>query len=187
MKIRDWQDLLNDIVEEDVDSSKWKAIAGKREKGIGEDFYLGHPSTGLFQFKIYAKNPFEVKGVGSKLSKNIDEEINSNLPKSMDSGHFSVHKPLKSKDEAKEKAEKLEDTIKSFSKHRNQGETKEQGLFTEMMKILESPAFGPLTYNQGQRPESINDLSSTFQEEQKELQSELEKLLDKDKIGRGFI
>lgn len=55
------------------------------------------------------------------------------------------------------------------------------------MEVLESPAFGSLSYNQKQRSKSLENLSSTFQEEQEELKSELQKLLNKDKIGREFI
>lgn len=74
MKIRAWEDIPDNLTEEKVDPGKWRGTAGKRKQGIGEDFYLGHPNAGLFQFKIFTKNPFKIKGVGAKISKNIDSE-----------------------------------------------------------------------------------------------------------------
>lgn len=65
VRIRDWSDILEEAVEDSTSSNDWRAIAGQRESGVGEDFFLGHPSDGVYQFKTYAKNPYEVRGVGT--------------------------------------------------------------------------------------------------------------------------
>ena len=41
MRVRDWQDILENIVESDADAGDWRAVAGDRRGGPGEDMFLG--------------------------------------------------------------------------------------------------------------------------------------------------
>ena len=65
MRIRDWDDLLSDVIESDVDPSGWRAVGGDRAGGVGEDLFIGHPEAGAYQLKTYAKKP--LPGRGSRL------------------------------------------------------------------------------------------------------------------------
>ncbi|CCQ32738.1 hypothetical protein HLRTI_000711 [Halorhabdus tiamatea SARL4B] len=38
MRVRDWQDILGGVVENDRDPD-WRAVGGDRAGGIGEDLY----------------------------------------------------------------------------------------------------------------------------------------------------
>ena len=40
MRVRDWQDILEDVVESDADPGGWRAVAGDRRGGPGEDMFL---------------------------------------------------------------------------------------------------------------------------------------------------
>ena len=85
MRVRDWQDILEDVVESDADPAGWRAVGGDRASGIGEDLFVGHPDAGVFQLKTYAKNPFEVQGVGARVARRIDEDIDPLFPGKDDS------------------------------------------------------------------------------------------------------
>lgn len=45
MRVRDWQDIVSDVVDSDADPDDWRAVAGDRASGLGEDLYLGHPGA----------------------------------------------------------------------------------------------------------------------------------------------
>ena len=93
MRVRDWQDVVRDVVDSGVDPEGWRAVAGDRSHGVGEDLYIGHPSAGVYQIKTYAKNPFQVRGVGSQVARRLDDEIGSYLPRESAGGRFAVQSP----------------------------------------------------------------------------------------------
>ena len=181
MRVRDWQDLLTEVVESDAEAADWRAVAGSRRRGIGEDLFLGHPSIGLFQLKTYAKNPFEVKGVGSKVARSLDDEIGSYLPREA-GGRFAVQSPPTDEDDARTKARRVEETIKAHA----EAPTTPEDLFGDVMSALDSPAYGPVEYGQTERPEGLAALAGTFEEADELLDAELDDLIDDDGIGRGF-
>jgi len=57
MRVRDWDDILADVASDSTDPDGWRAVAGSRREGLGEDLYFGHPSVGVYHLKTYAKNP----------------------------------------------------------------------------------------------------------------------------------
>jgi hypothetical protein len=120
MRFRDWQDSLDDVVESNAEPAGWRAVGGDRAGGIGEDLYVGHPRVGVFQLKTYAKNPYEVQGVGSKVARRIDDELDPLFPSKDDSpGHFGVQQPVEDEDTAEElqaRAEKGGKTVR-FEHH----------------------------------------------------------------------
>ncbi|PTD94261.1 hypothetical protein C9439_02885 [archaeon SCG-AAA382B04] len=81
MKIHDLEEIVNEIKQEGkkVDNKdKWWAGKGKHND-FGNDWFLGHPDVGLYQFKSYNKNPYTQKGVGTKLTKNVDDDLKKNF------------------------------------------------------------------------------------------------------------
>lgn len=183
MRVRDWQDIVRDVVEQDVEPDDWRAVAGDRRKGVGEDLYLGHPRVGVYHLKTYAKNPFQVRGVGTRVARNIDDEIGRLLPRKPDTGaHFAVQEPPEDEAEAETKASELEEVVKAHA----EAPTRPQDLFEDMMETLESPAFGPMEYDRYGRPEALEDLSSEFERAEELLDAELDDLIDTDEVGRGF-
>jgi len=181
MRVRDWQDILADVVEGEAEPGGWRAVGGTRARGIGEDLYLGHPEAGLFQLKTYAKNPFEVRGVGAKLARRLDDEIGSYLPEDAD-GRFAVRQAAQDEDVAKSRAKHVQETLRTHA----EAPTTTDHLFSDLMDALESPAFGPVDYDLRRRPEGVDSLSTTFEDAEDLLDSEFEELVEDDGVNRGF-
>ena len=181
MKVRRWQDIVTDVVESGVDPEGWRAVAGDRSGGIGEDFYIGHPAAGLFFLKTYAKNPFDVKGVGTKVARKVDEDLDTHLPTGKD-GRFAVSQPPSDEDDAKTKAKRLEEVLQTHA----DAPTNPADLFDDVMETLDSPAYGPMEYEMRGRPAGLDELSRTFEDAESVLEAEFEELLEQDDIGRGF-
>ena len=181
MRVRDWREVVREIVDADVRPDDWRAIAGPRSRGIGEDLYLAHPRRGVYVLKTYPKNPFERRGVGSHVARSIDDEIGQWMPTEAPA-KFAVQPAVRDQTDAEARAKRLEETVKT---HAEMPSTPD-ALFEDVMEAIESPAFGPLTYDQSDRPDPLDALSGTFDEAERLLESELDDLLDDDDIGRGF-
>ncbi len=80
MRVRNWQDIIDDVMDSNADPGGWRAVGGDRAGGIGEDMYIGHPAAGVSQLKTYAKNPMSVQGVGSQIARKIDDDIEPLFP-----------------------------------------------------------------------------------------------------------
>jgi len=53
----------------------WKATVGRHPMQQSQDYYVYHPQVGLYIIKEFEKNPYVRKGVGSKISRRIDDDI----------------------------------------------------------------------------------------------------------------
>ena len=53
----------------------WKAAMGVNPLQHSQDYYVFHPNIGLYVIKEFEKNPFVRQGVGSKVSRRIDDDI----------------------------------------------------------------------------------------------------------------
>jgi len=183
MRVRDWEDILADVVEADADPQGWRAVAGDRARGLGEDLYLGHPGVGVFHLKTYAKNPFEVRGAGARVARRVDEDLDPLFPdREGGPGRFAVQQAPTDEEEAKTKARRLGEV---FDVHA-EAPTTPDDFFDDVMEVLESPAFGPMEYDQYGRPEGLDELSSTFEEAEELLNAELDDLVERDEVDRGF-
>ena len=76
MKVKKRNEVLNDIIKDAKKQPKgWKAAFGKDPKHLSNDYYIFNPEIGIYLLKEYHKNPYEVKGVGGKVARNIDDDI----------------------------------------------------------------------------------------------------------------
>jgi hypothetical protein len=182
MRVRDWKDILSEVSSESTEPSGWRAVAGQRRSGVGEDLYIGHPTQGVYQLKTYAKNPYEVKGVGTRVARKVDGDIEPLLPSTDEGGRFAVQRPPEDEEQAKTMAKRLEETVRVHA----EAPTTPDDLFEDLMDAIESPAFGPMEYELSDRPERLDELSSTFEEAEELLDAELDDLVEDDEIGRGF-
>jgi hypothetical protein len=182
MRVRDWKDILAEVSSESTEPSGWRAVAGQRQSGVGEDLYIGHPTQGVYQLKTYAKNPYEVKGVGTQVARKVDGDIEPLLPTPDEGGRFAVQRPPEDEDQAETMAKRLEETVRVHA----EAPTTPDDFFEDLMDAIESPAFGPMEYELSDRPERLDELSSTFEEAEELLDAELDDLVEDDEIGRGF-
>jgi hypothetical protein len=181
MRVRDWEDILTDVVESDADPDGWRAVGGDRANGIGEDLYFGHPSEGVFQLKTYARNPYEVQGVGTEVARKIDDELDPLFPSEPETGMFGVQQGVEDEGEAEDKASRLEEVVRTHA----DAPTTPDALFEDVMDVLDSPAYGPMEFDQHDRPDALDDLTDTFEEAEELLDAELDDVID-DEVERGF-
>jgi len=178
MRVRDWQDIIEDVMDSSADPGGWRAVGGDRASGIGEDMYIGHPSAGVYQLKTYAKNPMSVQGVGSQVARKIDDDIDPLFPE-QGTGVFGVQQGPE--DEAKEKAKNLETVLETHA----DAPTTPRALVEDLMDAMDSPAYGPMEFDQYDRPEGMSQLTETFEEAEQLLESEFEDVVSED-VERGF-
>jgi len=180
MRVRDWQDIIEDVMDSNADPGGWRAVGGDRAGGIGEDMYIGHPAAGVYQLKTYAKNPMSVQGVGSQVARKIDDDIDPLFPNE-GTGVFGVQQGPADEDDAKEKAQNLETVLETHA----DAPTTPRALIEDMLDAMDSPAYGPMEYDQYDRPDRMDDLTDTFEEAEELLEAEFEDVIDED-VERGF-
>ena len=89
MKIKNRNEILNDIIHEGKKHPRgWKAVIGKDIKRMSRDYYLFNPDTGIYLLKEYQKNPYQIKGIGSKIARHLDDEIEDQIIKKQ--GEFGI-------------------------------------------------------------------------------------------------
>ena len=182
MRVRDWQDIMEEVVDSGVDSDGWRAVGGDRTDGIGEDMFIGHPGVGVFQLKTYAKNPYDVDGVGARVARRIDDELDPLFPTEENaSGLFGVQQPLADEDEAERAVKDLQTVVETHA----EAPTSPEALFEDIMDALDSPAYGPMEFDHTDRPDPMDDLTETFDEAEELLDAEFEDIIDED-VERGF-
>ncbi|AGB16486.1 hypothetical protein Halru_1888 [Halovivax ruber XH-70] len=183
MRIREWNDLLEDVSDESAAPADWRAIAGDRASGVGEDLYLAHPQVGVYLLKTYAKNPYEVGGYGAEVARSLDDELGSFLPSDDADGRFALQQPPDDEDHAETVTNRLQTVVET---HRD-APTTPKDFFDDVMDALESPAFGPMEYDQFDRPEELDELAARFEEAESVLDAELDELIEADDVDRGFM
>ena len=183
MRLRPWSEMLAEISELNVDPAEWRAVAGNRSTGIGEDLYLGHPRAGVYLLKTYAKNPFEVEGYGSRVARKVDDEIESYFPSRESAGRFAVRTPPENESHAETVTERVKTVVETHSA----APTRPQDFFEDVMEVLESPAFGPMLYDGYDRPESMASLAEAFVDADSALDAAVDERIERQSIGREFM
>ncbi|MHA1874000.1 MAG: hypothetical protein ACTSVB_07790 [Candidatus Heimdallarchaeaceae archaeon] len=81
-KIKTRNEILNDVIKDGKKHPKnWRAIFGRDNRLLSNDYYVFNPEIGVYFLKEYHKNPFYVKGVGSKIARRVDEDIEAEISK----------------------------------------------------------------------------------------------------------
>jgi len=181
MRVRDWQDIVADVVESDVEPAEWRAVGGDRAGGVGEDLFLSHPEVGIYQLKTYAKHPGSVRGVGTQVARKVDDDLGPLFPEETPA-RFAVNTPPEDDDAAEAAAQRLEQVVKAHA----DAPTGPEDFLDDVMGALDSPAYGPIEFDQYDRPGALTDLADTFEEAESVLDAELDELIDADGVGRGI-
>ena len=82
VRIKSRNNILNDVIRDAKRyPNDWKAVFGKDKERLSTDYYLVNPNIGIYLIKEYQKNPFETKGFGGKIARQIDEDIENEITK----------------------------------------------------------------------------------------------------------
>jgi hypothetical protein len=97
-------------------------------------------------------------------------------------GRFAVRSPPADEDDAESMARNVRETLKAHA----DAPTEPDHLFEDLMEAVESPAFGPMDYELADRPEPLSDLADEFADAENLLSAELDDLVERDGVDRGF-
>ena len=89
MKIKHRNDILNDVIRNAKKHPRgWKAIFGKDPNRLSNDCYLLNPEIGVYLLKEYQKNPYDIQGIGGKIARQVDTDIQADIKRY--SGEFGI-------------------------------------------------------------------------------------------------
>ncbi|MFW9778876.1 MAG: hypothetical protein ACFFE8_08480 [Candidatus Heimdallarchaeota archaeon] len=75
--VKDINIILKEILREGKKTpGEWKALAAPTPDRSGSDLLIFHPTLGpTYQIRAYEKNPLNIQGLGTKLSRDVDERF----------------------------------------------------------------------------------------------------------------
>lgn len=168
MKNKPRHEILNDIIK---DSKKfpngWKAAFGKDNKLFSNDCYIFNPNIGIYLLKEYQKNPFQVTGIGTKIARRIDEEIEHKINKN--SGDFGI----------------IQGNIQKIIKNIDKG-VHPQKIFEEGVKGNDLGITIPIKGKASTSENTFNYLQQTFASKQKKLNEKFEKIASDDGLYSSY-
>lgn len=168
VKIKSRSAILSEIIQEGKQHPDgWSATFGSDPQSLSHDCYMFHPSVGFYLIKEYDKNPYEVRGVGSKIARRIDDDIRDRL--TGQSGDFGI----------------LQGNLQKILENINKG--------IPPRKILEGAIQGkdlglkiPVRGHASTSKETYEYLDSTFSPKQKSLTSTFEKMVAEDGLYTSY-
>jgi hypothetical protein len=168
VKIKSKNDILKDIIRDGkTHPNGWNAAFGKDATSFSHDCYIFHPNIGLYLLKEYTKNPYEVKGVGSKLARHIDDDIEEQMRKK--SGNFGI----------------VQGDIQKILTNINRGIPPEQ-ILTSAMRGDDLGLTIPVRGHASTSENTFHSLKSSFSHQQKKLETCFEKMVSEDGLYTSY-
>ena len=168
MKIKNRHEILNDIIKDARDyPNNWKAVLGKDHLRKSDDYYLFHPHVGLYHLKEYHKNPYVTKGVGGKIARHVDEDLERSL-KSF-SNHFGI----------------VQGDIRKIASHLEKG-VPPHDIIDATLKGKDMGIHIPLKGKATQQNESFSTLKEQVKPLRKKIDTAFEKMTQKDGLHKGY-
>ena len=168
VKIKSRRETLNDVIKDAKKYPKgWKAIFGKDRERLSKDYYIFNPKIGIYLLKEYQKNPFEVKGIGGKIARYVDEDINNEISKY--ATDFGI----------------IQGDIKKISKNIQKG-VPIQKIFNAVIEGKDMGISIPMKGQATTSKESFSNIRNTFSTEQKSIDSKFEKIATDDGIYNSY-
>ncbi|MHA1206617.1 MAG: hypothetical protein ACTSSO_03490 [Candidatus Hodarchaeales archaeon] len=92
MPVKDLQQILKEIMREGKKyPGEWKSIMAPTRDFSGSDLLVFHPTEGpIFQVRAYEKNPFKIQGMGTRLSRSVDEDFLKLIDKHKQKGNMGI-------------------------------------------------------------------------------------------------
>ena len=170
MEIKSRREVLDDVIRDAKKHPKgWKAVFGKDKERLSRDYYIFNPKTGIYLLKEYQKNPFDVRGTGGKIARNVDEDIEADISKY--AGDFGI----------------IQGDIKKISKNILKG-IHPQDIFDSAIKG-ENEDMGismPMRGHASASKDSFTHLHSTLSTKQKRIDSKFEKMATDDGLYDSY-
>ncbi len=90
--MKDLQEILKEIMKVGKKSpGEWKTISAPTRDNTGSDLLLFHPISGpVFQVRAYEKNPYQLQGIGTRLSQSVDTDFLKLLDKRKHQGNLGL-------------------------------------------------------------------------------------------------
>ncbi|VVB61134.1 Uncharacterised protein [uncultured archaeon] len=168
MKIKPRNDILRDIIRDAKKYPKgWNATFGYDSNLFSHDCYIFHPNIGIYLLKEYNKNPFEVKGMGSKLARHIDEDIEEQITKK--SGDFGI----------------IQGDIQKILRNINKGIPPQQ-ILTSAMNGRDLGITIPVKGRASTSKDTFHTMKNIFCSHQKKLETSYEKMVSEDGIYKSY-
>ena len=170
MKIKSRREVLNDVIRDAKKNPKgWKAVFGKDKERLSRDYYIFNPNIGIYLLKEYQKNPFDIRGTGGKIARNVDEDIEADISKY--AGDFGI----------------IQGDIKKISKNILKG-INPKDIFDSAIKG-ENEDMGismPMRGHASSSKDSFTHLHNTLSTRQKRLDSKFEKMAKDDGLYDSY-
>ena len=168
MKIKSRNEILHDVLKKAKDHpNNWNAVFGKDNHTLSSDYYLYHPNVGLYFLKEYNKNPYVRKGVGGKIARHIDQDIEKNITNL--SGDFGI----------------IQGDIHKIAFHLNQG--------IHPQKIIDGALKGddlglkiPVRGKASNSDQTFSTINETVTSSRKKVDEAFEKLAKKDGLYQSY-
>ena len=168
MKIKSRNETLNDVIKDAKRYPKnWKAIFGKDNERLSKDCYIYNPDIGIYLLKEYQKNPFETKGLGGKIARHIDEEIEDEITKS--AGDFGI----------------VQGDIRRILKNIDRG-IHPQKIFEAAFKGKNLGISMPVRGHASSSKDSFKNIRDTLSNKQKKLDSKFEKMATEEGLYTSY-
>ena len=169
MKIKTRNEILNEVIRKGKKHPKgWKAIFGRDEKLLSMDYYVFNPEIGIYLLKEYQKNPYEVKGIGGKIARHIDEDIEAEISKL--NGDFGI----------------IQGDFQKILKNLEKG-IHPQKIFEAAVKGKENLGITmPVKGKASASKDAFKNLHNMFSSKQKKLDMKFEKIAADDGLYRSY-
>ena len=169
VKIKSRNEILNDVIRDGKKYPKdWKAVFGKDNKRLSNDYYIFNPNVGIYLLKEYEKNPYVIKGIGGKIARSIDEDIESEISKT--AGDFGI----------------IQGDFKKIIKNLDKG-IKPQKIFNAAFKGKKDLGISmPVRGHASTSKDVFNDIQNNFSTKQKKLDKKIEEMASDDGLYRSY-
>ena len=169
VKIKSRNEVLNDVIRDGKKYPKdWKAVFGKDNKRLSKDYYIFNPDVGIYLMKEYEKNPFEVKGIGGKLARHVDEDIDAEVSKY--ANDFGI----------------VQGDYKKIIKNLERG-VKPQKIFDEAVKGKKDLGLSiPIRGHASSQEDVFKNIHNNLSVKQKKLDEKLEKMASDDGVYNSY-
>ena len=162
--------MLSDIITDaKTYPTGWKAVFGKDYERCSTDYYVFNSNIGIYLLKEYQKNPFEIKGVGGKIARYIDDDIEQKMSR-YPSDFGIIHGDIKQILQNIEKGIPPQQIVDAAVKRKG----KNLGISI------------PVRGHASAAEDSFNHLHDTFKTRQKKLDATLEKLAENDGVYTSY-